>query len=253
MNITWNAGGYTENFAFVHQYGLGVLDMLPDGHGEFAVDLGCGNGALTAELVKKGYRVLGIDASSDMLGVARHKHPEIKFVQADGLTFNLEEKADVIFSNSVIHWIDRDKQEQLAENIAAQMKDGGLLVCEFGGKGCAELVHSTLEKRFEARGLHYPRTFYFPTIGEYAPVLEKAGFRVVTALFFDRPTVQKTKNGLIDWINMFVTKPFEGMDESLKGEILAETEELLRPVLFKDGKWIIDYVRIRVKAAKLKK
>ena len=47
--------------------------------------------------------------------------------------FELEEKADVIFSNAVFHWIDADRQEKLAANLAAQLKPGGELVCEFGG------------------------------------------------------------------------------------------------------------------------
>jgi hypothetical protein len=41
------------------------------------------------------------------------------------------------------------------------------------------------------------------------------------------------------------------MDEKLKAEILQEAENRLRPKLCKDGRWIIDYVRIRVRARKL--
>ena len=41
------------------------------------------------------------------------------------------------------------------------LKTSGQLVCEFGGKGCAETVHSELERLFAKRGLKYKRTFYF--------------------------------------------------------------------------------------------
>lgn len=68
------------------------------------------------------------------------------------------------------------------------------------------------------------------------------------AVLFDRPTVQKTEDGLADWIRMFDKKPFEGLEPELCDEIIAEASENLRPVLFKDGKWIVDYVRIRIKA-----
>ena len=80
--------------------------------------------------------------------------------------------------------------------------------------------------------------------------MEQHGFRVEYATLFDRPTVQKTEDGLIDWINMFVTKPFEGVDAGTKREILEETRDALRERLFVDGQWIIDYVRIRIKARK---
>ena len=250
MNITWNAADYEENFSFVHRYGENVLEMVEKGNGGLAVDLGCGTGPLTPGLKEKGYRVLGIDESAQMVEAARAAHPELTFIQGNALNFSLEEKADVIFSNAVFHWIDGACQEELAQNLSAQIKPGGMLVTEFGGKGCAEAIHSTLEKCYSERGLKYPRVFYFPTVGEYASVLEKAGFRIAFASLFDRPTPQNTQDGLKDWIRMFVKKPFEGMEETLKSEILKEAEDKLRSRLYIDGKWYIDYVRIRVKAVR---
>ena len=251
MNISWEARDYAKNFSFVYQYGAGVLDLVDPGSGGLAVDLGCGTGALTPKIAEKGYRVLGVDASPEMLALARKGHPEFEFLEGDARSFQLEEKADLIFSNAVFHWIDADQQDALAANLREQLKPGGALVTEFGGRGCAEKVHSALETCFERRGLHYPRTFYFPTIGEYAPLLEKNGFRVRTALLFDRPTAQNTKRGLVDWIEMFVKKPFEGMPGALKAEILDEAEEMLREALCADGVWRIDYVRIRIRAVRL--
>ena len=49
---------------------------------------------------------------------------------------------------------------------------------------------------------------------------------------------------------MFDKKPFEGMSESTVKEILTEASEKLRPVLFREGRWFIDYVRIRIRAVK---
>lgn len=248
MNIQWDAKNYTNNFSFVHQYGEDVLSLLDAPAGALVVDLGCGNGALSGKLRERGYRVIGVDASGEMLAAARAGHPDIPFIQADAAEFSLDEKADAVFSNAVFHWIDREKQACMIRNIADQIKPNGQLVCEFGGRGCAEAVHSTLERCFRRRGLPYPRTFYFPTVGEYAPLLEQHGLRVTYAALFDRPTVQKSGDGLIDWIRMFVKKPFEGMDAALEQEILDETREALRERLYIDGRWVIDYVRIRIKA-----
>ena len=248
MNIEWDAEGYKRDFSFVHQYGEDVLGLIEGGTEQRIVDLGCGNGALTKKLAEKGFSVMGIDASEDMLKLARQQYPELTFRQGDALTFTLEEKVDVIFSNAVFHWIDGEKQEQLLQNIASQLKPGGQLVCEFGGKGCAERVHAMLESCFSERGLSYRRVFYFPTIGEYAPILEKCGLRVEYAVLFDRPTPQKTEDGLRDWIHMFVKEPFQGIGEETKEEIIQETVDKLRPVLYHDSTWIVDYVRIRIRA-----
>ena len=210
MNIQWEAGKYTENFDFVHRYGESVLELVEAEAGGLVVDLGCGNGALTQKLADRGYRVLGVDDSAEMVAEARALHPGLPFQKGDAVTFQLEEKADVIFSNAVLHWIDGSRQQALTRNVAAQLKPGGQFIFEFGGKGCAERVHSSLERQFARRGLAYPRTFYFPTIGEYAPILERAGFRVEYAVLFDRPTEQKTGDGLADWVRMFVKNPLRG-------------------------------------------
>lgn len=252
MNITWDAKGYTSGFAFVHQYGEDVLGMIDAAPGSHVVDLGCGSGALSEKLLARGYRVTAIDASEEMLAQARAMHPDIPFAQADATDFTLPEPADVIFSNAVFHWIDRDRQPLLAASIARNLKTGGQLVCEFGGYGCAERVHSALEHAFAARGLVYPRVFYFPTIAEHAPILEAAGLRVTCALLFDRPTPQQGEDGLRNWIHMFVKAPFEGMPDDMREAIISEAADSLRPTLRQeDGTWIVDYVRIRIKAVKV--
>ena len=78
--------------------------------------------------------------------------------------------------------------------------------------------------------------------------LEQAGFRVETAVLFDRPTKQASEDGLADWIRMFLKAPFAGMAGEEKEAIIRETVEDLRPVLYRDGSWIVDYVRLRFRA-----
>lgn len=251
MNISWDAGGYRERFSFVPEYGEDVMNLLTVPKGSRVIDLGCGNGTLSKKLAGRGYQVLGVDASEEMIALARTDYPDLKFTVSDATTFSLEEKADAIFSNAVLHWIDKEKQPVLLANIAGNLKPGGELVCEFGGRGCAEAVHSTLESCFEERGLHYPRTFYFPTIGEYAPMLEQNGLMVEYAVLFDRPTVQQSEDGLTDWIHMFVKTPFAGVAPETEASILKEANKRLKGRLYRDGKWVIDYVRIRFRTRKV--
>ena len=251
MNNDWNAKNYTNNFSFVHQYGEDVLKLIDAPVGSSVLDLGCGNGALTKKLQELGFQVHGMDSSEDMLTIARRNNPDILFEYGDATQFTLAEPVDVIFSNAVFHWIDGEKQDALAAHIANALKPGGTLVCEFGGKDCAESVHATLEQCFEKRGLLYQRFNYFPTIAEYTAVLERNGLRPDYAVLFDRPTPQSPGKTVVDWIEMFVRVPFRGMEEMQKADILQEAENLLRPKLCRDDKWIIDYVRIRVRARKI--
>ena len=62
---------------------------------------------------------------------------------------------------------------------------------------------------------------------------------------------QKSNDGLADWIRMFNMRPFEAIDPNLREEIIREAAADLRPVLYHDGHWFIDYVRIRIRARKV--
>lgn len=252
MNIDWNAQEYSRDFSFVHHYGEDVLKLLDIQPGDTVIDLGCGNGALTAQLSEKGAHAIGIDASAEMLATAHGNYPELEFRKADALNFTVEKPVDALFSNAVFHWIDKGRQPLLLERINRALKLQGQLVCEFGGKGCAGRVHEALRKSFEKRGMAYTVPFYFPSIGEYTALMEQSGFKVVYAILFDRPThCQNGEKGLKNWIRMFDKVPFQQMDTNMQEAIITETEQELRnTALFHDGEWFIDYVRIRIKAIK---
>ena len=251
MNIQWDSRKYADDFSFVPQYGEAVMELLTVSKGSRVIDLGCGNGTLSEKLAERGYQVIGIDDSETMIELAKKKHPDITFRKENALSFRLDEPTDAVFSNAVFHWIDEKDQMQLLTNISENLRDGGELVTEFGGYGCADAVHKALETEFSERGLHYFFAFYFPTIGMYAPMMEKAGLKVDYAILFDRPTEQKSEDGLAEWVRMFNKKPFEGMGASLQEEIIRAAERKLRPVLYRDGHWFIDYVRIRMRARKI--
>lgn len=251
MNITWDAKGCERSFSFVPSYGEGVIDLIDAAPGATCLDLGCGNGALTAELARRGLDVRGMDASPDMLALARARHPELAFVSGDAVDFALDEPVEVVFSNAVLHWIDRERHPEALAHIAAALVPGGQFVFECGGHACCARIHAALARAFEARGLSYAVPFWFPTVGEYAPLVEAAGMRVTFAMLFDRPTKLEGPDGMADWIHMFVKRPFEGLDTAVADAIVADAVEELRAELYHDGSWWADYVRLRMRAVKL--
>ena len=252
MNITWNAEQYDSNFSFVGRYGEAVVELLDIPQGSRVLDLGCGTGSLTRELQAKGWQVTGMDASPEQLEIARRTSPEIPFFQGDATDFSLAEPVDAVFSNAVLHWIDENRQPDLLRCVHDALKPGGQFVFECGGYGCTRRIHEALAHVFSQHGLPYQMPFYFPTIGEYAPLLEKAGLRVQYAILFDRPTRLKGEHGLEEWIEMFVGIPFRVVsDPDLAAQLRREAAELLREELWKDGAWYADYVRLRMKAVRL--
>lgn len=111
------------------------------------------------------------------------------------------------------------------------------------------IFHSSLRRAFNSHGLEYPFEFYFPTIGEHAPRMEKAGLIAKEAFLFDRPTPQNGQDGLKNWIKMFCKKAFENINKDDAEILMNEAVENARNVLFHDGAWYVDYVRIRLKAS----
>jgi len=74
--------------------------------GGLVVDLGCGTGALTAELHRslRARRTVGVDTSAGMLAKAP-REPGLAFVRADLAAFRPRVPADVVLSNAALHWI----------------------------------------------------------------------------------------------------------------------------------------------------
>lgn len=250
MNIKWDADKYTKDFSFVHQYGNDVAELIDCEKGSTLIDLGCGNGALTKAPQERGYRVTGMDSSEELLGTARGKYPDILFIRADATDFSVAETVDAVFSNAVFHWIDREKQADMLACVHRALKEKGQFAFEFGGYGNNALIHGALAEVFSECGYEYRMPFYFPTIGEYAALVEQAGFQVRYAVLFDRPTELKGSDGLKEWIHMFVKTPFATVDDAEREGIICKAVERLRDTLYREDRWYADYVRIRMKAVK---
>ena len=252
MNIKWDADKYTSDFSFVHQYGNSVIELIDADKCSTILDLGCGNGVLSKVLCDKGYNVRGIDASKELLDIAKKNYPDIEFIEADATNFSLQEPVDVVFSNAVFHWINREQQQDMLKCVYDAHKENGRFVFEFGGYQNNQLIHKALSEVFSEYGYTYETPFYFPTISEYATLLENSGFMVRYAILFDRLTELKGENGLRDWINMFIKTPFTVINnEDEKRRIIEQVVDNLQDILYKDGKWYADYVRIRMRAIKI--
>jgi trans-aconitate methyltransferase len=244
---TWDASLYDRHHGFVASYGQDLLELLGALPGERVLDLGCGTGDHVALLRSRRVVALGVDASPDMIARAADKYPDYPyFFVADARELGVSEEYDAVFSNAVLHWI--PEPAKVAASVAAALKPGGRFVAEFGGSGNVGTILRAGQAVRAAAGLPEAKLpWYYPTIGQYANVLEEAGLETRSAWLFDRPTVLDGSGGLANWIRMFASFLNDGMDEA---EFEAALEERVREALWRNGSWWADYRRLRIVAVK---
>ncbi len=253
MSNNWNTTLYQDKHAFVWQYGEDLLQLLNPQSGELILDLGCGTGQLTEKIAQAGAAVMGIDNAATMIEKARQNYPHIQFDVADATNFQVAQPCDAVFSNAVLHWV--KPPETAIASIYQALKPGGRFVAEFGGKGNVKAIATALENAIASLGIPEPHTrnpWYYPSIGEYATLLEQQGFDVIYANLRDRPTPLADKAaGLANWIDMFAGTFFVGLSAEQKSQVIRQVEQQLKPTRYQDETWIADYRRIRILAIKL--
>jgi trans-aconitate 2-methyltransferase len=249
----WDASLYQDGHAFVWRMAGDLLNLLTPKPGQRVLDLGCGTGQLTAQIVERGADVLGIDRSAEMIEQARRNFPGIRFEQADATTFAVDAPFDAVFSNATLHWV-RPPGAAVAR-VRAALKPGGRFVAEFGGRGNVGRVCDALRHALrEVAGVDFCRLdpWYFPSVGEYTPLLEAQGFEVQLASLFDRPTpLDNGEDGMRNWIRLFGASLLDQVQPSQRDAVIAAACAYARPALFSDGQWFADYRRIRVVAMKV--
>jgi trans-aconitate methyltransferase len=247
----WNPEHYDNNLSYVSEFGKQVVGLLNPQHGERILDLGCGTGDLSYEISQSGATVFGIDLSLNMIEQAKEKYPNLHFEVANAEDFSTEEQFDAVFSNAALHWMKRPSN--VIQCVWDVLRSGGRFVAEFGGKGNVDSVIKALEIAPEELGITAKERnpWFFPSIGEYASLLERQGFRTTYVVHFDRPTLMNDKEkGLEHWLNGFAEDYLYGLGELDRWRVIQRVVEITRSRLFKDGQWFVDYKRIRVVATK---
>ncbi len=244
---TWDPERYARTARFVAELGMPVVELLAPRPGERILDLGCGDGYLTARLAALGCDVLGVDASAAQVEAARRAGVRADTMRAEDLAF--ESAFDAVFSNATLHWV--KDAERVVARVFRALKPGGRFVAEMGGEGCVGAIRGALSAGLRARGLE-PATvdpWYFPSADAYRETLERGGFRVETIFVFPRPT--PLPGTMRDWLETFAQSFRAALPEAERAAYLDEVEAALRPALCDAaGAWTADYTRLRFRASK---
>jgi len=243
----WDPATYARNARVVSDLGAPVLDLLAPRPGERILDLGCGDGVLTKKLADLGCEVVAVDSSAPFVEAAKKLGLDARLIHAEELPFR--DEFDAVFSNAVLHWIQRS--DEAIASVYRSLRAGGRFVAECGGYGCVQKIRTALVEALNRRHIDGQARvpWYFPTPGDYATRLERAGFRVDSIALIPRPT--PLPGDVTAFLETFAQSFLEGFEGRARQEYLQEVRTSLEPQLRDaNGVWIADYVRLRFAATK---
>jgi SAM-dependent methyltransferase len=224
-----------------------VVDLLAPVPGERVLDLGCGDGPLTAKLADMGVDVVGIDSSAEQIDAAKALGVDARVMDGAQLTF--ENEFDAVFSNATLHWI-RDPDAVIA-GVHRALKPGGRFVAEMGGENCIGTIKRGLIAALDRRGLDGASRvpWYFPGPTEYGARLAAGGFTIEYIAHIDRPT--RLPGTLGDWLGTFAGSFLLEVPEPERPKVIQEVANFARDTLQDDdGGWTLDYTRLRFRAVR---
>jgi trans-aconitate methyltransferase len=186
--LRWDPADYAAHSAIQQAWGRELLARLPLRGDEQILDVGCGDGRLTAKLARAVPRgsVLGVDAAPEMIAFARERFPEsswpnLRFEVRDAGEVGALGPFDLVVSNATLHWVPDHAAFVCA---AAQcLRPGGGLWVFANGRGNAQAVFEALCRVLRRRPWRpwfrpVPRPWQFHQPAQYEAWLEQAGFQV---------------------------------------------------------------------------
>src|SRR5262249_40878831 len=108
----WNAQDYSKNSSEQQKWARELIEKLAIRGDESVLDIGCGDGKVTAEIASRAGRgrVVGIDRSQQMIDFAgaafpSGAHANLSFQRMDASELSFDREFNVVFSNAALHWI----------------------------------------------------------------------------------------------------------------------------------------------------
>lgn len=269
----WSSQAYQSSAAFVPKLTTKVLSYLDVKPNDRILDIGCGDGVLTARIAQAASQgeVLGLDASKSFISSAQEQYSSANcsFKRQDcskleGCSEAINGSWDKVFSNAAMHWILRnaDTRTSFFQDVNQALKPGGLFVFEMGANGnvaevqaaaTAALLHAgvSLQDAREAS------PWFFPSTEHMSALLTDAGFEVDICEHEYRSTkltadTADGSGGLEGWTRLMCAQFLDVVGDDKKDAALKEICDVLEPIVTRheDGSKWIGYCRLRAVARK---
>jgi trans-aconitate 2-methyltransferase len=203
----WHASDYYRQSGLQREMAEEQLSLLTLDGAERILDVGCGDGKITAEIAARVPRgsALGVDPSRDMVAFASsHFGPptraNLRFEVADVRRLPYRDEFDLVVSFNALHWV--PEQGLALGSIRAALKPGGRALLRLVPEGPRKSLEDVIEDvRRRARwadyfpGFQKPYAHFAPE--EYRALAERSGFRVLRLHVEDKAWDFKTREAFV--------------------------------------------------------
>ena len=258
----WDPADYAAHSASQRAWARELLARLPLRGDERILDVGCGDGKVTAELaraVPRGW-VTGVDRSRAMIRFARANHPpaaypNLRFVVMDARRLRTRGFFDLVFSNAALHWV--DDHQAFLRGAARCLAPGGRLVVSCGGRGNAQAMFLAIRAvlrlkpwRGYFRGLRRPYHFHGPE--DYERWLPQCGLRPLRVELVPRQAVFANRTELAGWLRTTWLPYTQRVPEVHRPDFIAAVCEhyLAQHPPDAEGRVSVGMVRLEIEAVK---
>lgn len=230
-----NAGGYHHNSSLQWDWAVESLASYPWRGDERVLDIGCGDGKITALLAKNlpdGF-VVGLDISPQMIEYAStifntSDNHNLLFLKGEALTIPFHAQFDVAVSFLCLHWV--LDQEAALKKIHQSLVPGGKILLVLPAKSPSNLapVCEALVKT-EKWEPYFPsfktqRVYFSPE--EYQTLLQDAGFESIETTLTTHEDHYPNKAAFLEWLDPLITF-ISHLPQTLQRDFLEETAELM--------------------------
>lgn len=226
----WNAAAYAANSSVQQTWARELIAKLNLRGNERVLDVGCGDGKITAELaraVPEG-SATGVDASPQMIAFAKktfppRAFPNLKFKVMDARQIRFDRPFDLLFSNAALHWV--NDHQAFLRGAAAVLKSGARLVVSCGGKGNAHDVFLALRPEMRRarwreffRNLEAPYFFFSPA--DYEKWLPQFGFKSCRIKLAPKDATYSGREGFATWLHTTWLPYIQRVPQSVREEFI---------------------------------
>ena len=240
--VIWDPAAYAANSSPQQSWAREVIAKLKLRGDERVLDVGCGDGRMTAEIARAIF--------------PRSEFPNLEFHVMDARRIRLAKPFDIVFSSSALHWV--DDHPAFLRGASSCLRPGGRLVVSCGGKGNAQEVFLALRPemrlpRWRQFFRKMDKPYFFHSPADYGKWLPRCGFKVRRVRLSPKNATYQGREGFEAWLRTTWLPYTQRVPESLREEFIAAiTDRYLAKHRADDaGRVCVRMVRLEIDAVKI--